>query len=90
MQQQLEELSFLELMKRASSKDFPEDHEEDSFDHNPENNFDLEEGLPSGIWRTNLMIEGEEERREKTLFLCKMTSIEENLDNTSIFKLSQK
>lgn len=91
MQQSIDELSFLELMKRASSKDFPEEQEEDSFDHNPENNFDLgEEGLPSGVWRTNLMIEGEAERKEKTLLLCKLTSIEDNFHNTSIFKLYAK
>lgn len=85
MTQQFQELTFLELMKRASSKDFPEEEEDgDSFEHNPEDNFDL--GLPSGVWRTNLMIEGEEERREKTLLLCRVTSIEDNFHNTSIFK----
>jgi hypothetical protein len=36
------------------------------------------------------MIEGEEERRAKTVLLCKMTSIEDNYDNTSIFKLNSK
>ena len=89
MNQQFDDLSFLDLMRRASSKDFPED-ECDSFEHNPETAFELEDELPSGVWRTNLMIEGEEERKAKTLLLTKVTSIEDNFDNTSIVANGQE
>lgn len=37
-------------------------------------------------WRTNLLIEEERERHERTVLLCRVTSIEDNFHNTSIFR----
>lgn len=56
MSQHFEELSFLELMKKASSKGIPEEDGCESSEDNPEAVFEL--GLPSGVWRTNLLLEG--------------------------------
>ena len=56
MNQQNTDLDFLELMKKASSKDFHEEDNLESLDDNPEANMELD--LPSGVWRTNLFIEG--------------------------------
>lgn len=50
---------------------------------NPE---DEEFGLES-VWRTNLMIEGEEERHNEAVLLCRMTSIEESIQKTIDMKL---
>jgi len=63
------------MIKRASSKEFLQFDLSDASEENPENFFDLqtEQGA---VWRTNLLIEGEEERRAKTMLLCRVTSIE--------------
>ena len=55
------DLGFLELARKASSKHFvAEDDDFESQEHNPENDFELGLlDLPSGVWRTNLFIEGE-------------------------------
>ena len=54
MTQQQSDFEFLDLLKRASSKDYQEEEINESTDDNPETNFDLD--LPSGIWRTNLFL----------------------------------
>jgi hypothetical protein len=54
-------------------------------EHNPEV-IVVEEDEIEGIWRTNLLIEGEQERHDSTLFLCRITSIEDNLHNTSFYE----
>jgi hypothetical protein len=51
--------------------------------HNPESERDLELML-SGIWKTNLLIEGEEERHNERVLLCKITSIEDNMQEMPI------
>jgi len=56
MNQQISDLDFLELMNKASSKDFPEEETNESPEDNPETEMELD--LPSGVWRTNLFIEG--------------------------------
>lgn len=66
---------FLSLLRKASSKDEYVFH---SPSDNPENMF-LEEEL-SGVWRTNLMIEGEQERHDRNVLLCRTTSIEDNME----------
>jgi hypothetical protein len=32
------------------------------------------------VWRTNLMIEGEEERHNQAVLLCRITSIEDSIN----------
>ena len=80
----LDNLSFLDLVKKASSKDYNAVTDFHSPEFNPETDF--EGDLIDGVWRTNLLIEGEEERKSKTLLLCKMTSFEDHFKNTSFFK----
>ncbi len=80
----LDNLSFLELVKKASSKSYDPVTDFHSPECNPETDF--EGDLIDGEWRTNLLIEGEEERKAKTLLLCRMTSFEDNFKNTSFFK----
>lgn len=57
---------------RVASKD--EDARSPEF--NPE---DAGENEVESVWRTNLMIEGEEERHNEAVMLCRITSIEDNL-----------
>jgi hypothetical protein len=35
-----------------------------------------------GIWKTNMLIEGEEEKHNERVLLCRITSIEENMSNS--------
>jgi hypothetical protein len=93
MNKQTSDFDFLELMKKASSKDYSHENVFDSIDDNPEADFDLDRhfedldfDLPSGEWRTNLFLEGEDERRQNNMMLCKMTSLEEHFNTTSFFK----
>lgn len=44
-------------MKKASSKGIPDEDAGESIEDNPEAIFGL--SLPSGVWRTNLLLEGE-------------------------------
>lgn len=76
-------LDFLELSKKASSKDYSEEDIFESAIDNPETNCELD--LPSGVWRTNLLIEEEFIRKDKTLLLVRLTSIEDQFPNTSFF-----
>ena len=57
MNQQHSDFEFLELMKKASSKDYPEEETHESPEDNPESNFEVD--VLSGVWRTNLFLEGE-------------------------------
>ena len=54
---QYSDLELLNLIKKASSKDYHQEDHHQSPQDNPESTF--EEELPSGVWRTNLFLEGE-------------------------------